>query len=310
MTNYLELIPYIFTYFYKRYGLRKTIKGIYYYHFNIINQSKLPFLKKELLEINGHPLSIIPGDKGISAQLLLYKTHEPLATQILTQVLREGMTCIDIGSNIGYYACLESKLVGTFGQVIAIEPSPKNFEFLKKNLKLQPIHNYQSFNFACGDSNGVTDFFVSDRSNWSRVVNNDEQRAVGDKTEIIKVKLTTLDAFVQEQKFEKIDLIRMDVEGYEIDVYSGMKETIKKFNPMIQIEIHNIFLGSEKTVNLLKNFRNDGYEIKYFIPQDMDLPIIGEIGDVKQITINELLKMNQNQKLPKIFQVFLSKKIF
>ena len=309
MTSYFGFIPYIFTYFYKRYGLRKTIKGIYYYHINILNQLKLPFIKKELLEINGHPLSIIPGDRGISAQLLLYKTHEPLSTHFLTKVLKEGMTCIDIGSNIGYYACLESKLVGTSGQIIAIEPSPKNYEFLKKNLKLQPIQNYKSFNFACGDSNGFTDFFVSDRSNWSRVVTNEDQRTIDDNTEIIKVKLMTLDTFVQEQKFDKINLIRMDVEGYETDVYTGMRETIKKFNPMIQMEIHNIFLGSEKTNNLLKNFKNDGYEVKYFIPQDMDLPIIGKITDVTQITINKLLKMNQNHLLPKIFQVFLDKKI-
>jgi len=308
LSSYLELIPYIFNYFYKRYGLWKTIKGIFYYHYNAINQLKLPFIKQDLIQINGHPLSIIPGDKGISAQLLLYKTHEPLTTHMLIEELHEGMVCIDIGSNIGYYACLESNLVGKSGKVLAIEPSPQNFEYLKKNLKLQKFQNSEVYNFACGNKDGQTDFFISDRSNWSRIVNDKEQKTIGDNTQTIQVDIQKLDTFVNEQKLKKINLIRMDVEGYETDIYQGMKKTIQEFDPVLHIEIHNIFLG-QKTGNFLKELKNDGFDVKYFIPQDMDLPIIGDISDVKEISIDELIEIGEQKELPKIFNVIFEKKI-
>jgi hypothetical protein len=70
---------------------------------------------------------LIPNDKGISSELLLFRTHEPLSTKILKKLL-EHMTCIDIGSNIGYYALLERKIVGEKGKV--------NQSFLLKFIKV------------------------------------------------------------------------------------------------------------------------------------------------------------------------------
>ena len=73
-------------------------------------------------------------DKGISRGLMLFAERELEHREMLKQIVRPGMRIFDIGANIGYYAIMESKMVGEEGTVIAIEPSPSNIGLLKRNL--------------------------------------------------------------------------------------------------------------------------------------------------------------------------------
>ena len=70
-------------------------------------------------------------DRGISREFALYHVHEPIATEFMKGLLREGMVGIDIGANIGYYVLLEKRLVGSEGKVVAVEPAPRNLELLR-----------------------------------------------------------------------------------------------------------------------------------------------------------------------------------
>jgi len=305
-TKYPNRISYTYNYFLKRYGIIKTIRGIIYYCYNILKQKKLSSIKKFDINVNGYKMSVIPNDKGISAELLLFNTHEPLTTKLIIKEIKPDFVCLDIGSNIGYYACLESKLVGEKGHIIAIEPSIENFQYLKKNLSFSQNQNYETCNFACGDKNGETNFAISDRSNWSRIVENDDlQSLINDNIHIVKVPVKKIDTFFLEKPIEKLDFIRMDVEGYESKIYSGMKETIKKFKPILQIEVHHLFIGIDSTKKLLHELKNDGYKVKYYIPKDMDLPLMGNMSDIKKINIDKLIQMTENDALPYVFQIFL-----
>ena len=118
---------------------------------------------------------IIPTDKGISAELAMFSSHEPLTTKVIRSQLKRGMVCLDIGSNIGYYAVLESRVVGKEGKVICIEPSPLNFQYLKKNLETQGKSNIGMYNIAVGDIDSHVNFLTDSQSNLCRVVNEDEQ---------------------------------------------------------------------------------------------------------------------------------------
>ena len=99
----------------------------------------------------------------------------------------------------------------------------------------------------------------------------------------------------------------MDVEGYESHIIQGMKKTIKKLKPMFQIEVHVSILGKEGTRKFLKEFQDHGYEAKYYIPRDIDLPIIGTMNDVKYHKIDTLLEMLENDTLSHFFNVCLKK---
>jgi len=288
-------------------SLTKALRYLVYRYYLKRGIAKFDFSKEHIIKADDCTLCLIPNDKGISTELLIFKKHEPLQTQILSKKLKEGMICLDIGSNLGYYATLEGKLVGKNGKVFAIEPSPINFGYLKKNIILQNNHNIKPYNFACGNRDGKTKFSISNSSNWSRVLDEIIPKSIhGDETYVIDIPMKTIDSFVNEQKIEKIDLIRMDLEGYEKNTYAGMAETIKKFKPMLAMEIHKLFLGSEDTKEFLLLLKKNGYEISYFIPRERDYPILGTTSDVKKITINQLIERIDNNLIKDVFTLVLA----
>lgn len=304
--GYASKFSYMRNYFLKKFGISKTIKGIFFYNYRLLLRQFINQKNEKLLEINGHPFFTVPNDKGISEELLMFKTHEPLSTKILSKSLKSGMVCLDIGSNIGYYTCLESLIVGNSGKIIAIEPSPINFKYLQKNVELQESKNIELHNFACGNREGKIDFLVSNRSNWSRVASDDLIDAPPDAIiEKISIEIKKLDLFLQEKNLEKLDFVRMDVEGYESNILKGLEDTLRIFKPSLQIEVHLFILGNESTVNLLTFFENLGYEICYYIPREMDVPILGNSKDILKSSFKEILAKLNSNTLPMNFMLFL-----
>jgi len=281
----------------------KAIRVLFHYGYITIKKIGIKNSKDLIVDVNGYKLAVIPGDLGISSELLMFKIHEPLTTKLLSREIKKGMTCLDIGSNIGYYALLESKIVETNGRVIAIEPSPQNFQYLKKNLEIQNVKNVDAYNFAASDKNGEVNFLVYKESNGSFTIPDGEETDI--PGEIIKVQAKTIDTFLEEISLKQIDFVRMDVEGYEYHIINGMKNIIKNSKPMFQIEIHSSLLGKQRTEKFLKEFQDGGYEAKYYVARDIDLPIIGSIRDVKNYSINTLLEMLEKGTLSHFFNLCL-----
>ena len=256
-------------------------------------------------------LKVIPHDSGISKELLLFKKHEPLFTKIIEKQIKKGMTCIEIGANLGYYALLESKLVGKNGQVICFEPSPINFEYLKNNLSLNDAVNVKAYNYAVGDENKTINFLVTEKSNWCRVI----EESYTSEGKIVKIPLITMDSFITKNSLELIDFVRMDVEGFEFKVYKGMKNLINLFKPDLAIEFHPHILGKIKTIEFLSMLRDDGYEILYYVPRFCDVPIVANWKkDVEKIKINDLINFIDKDLIKKTFpyyafSLYLSNKI-
>ena len=114
------------------FGVYKGLKVWRFYKYIRIKKRNLD-LSNKIVFVNGYKMSLLPNDDGISTELALFNIHEPLNTQLIAKNLNKGMICFDIGANIGYYTLLESKIIGDSGKIIAIEPSPLNFQQLKKN---------------------------------------------------------------------------------------------------------------------------------------------------------------------------------
>lgn len=290
----------------KNYGIVKAIRVLLHYGVVATKKIKQKNSNQLIVEVNEYKLEVIPGDLGISSELIMFKTHEPLTTKLLSKELKKGMTCLDVGGNIGYYTLLESNIVGNDGKVIAIEPSPPNFKHLKKNLSIQDAKNVDAYNFAAGDVDGEVNFLVYQESNGSFTIPDGETTEL--PGELIKVPAKRMDTFLNELNIEHVDFVRMDVEGYEHHIIEGMKNLIKNSKPMFQIEVHVTLLGKEGTKNFLKEFQDYGYEAKYYIPRDIDLPIIGTMNDVKYHTIETLLDMLEKGTLSHFFNLCLKKK--
>lgn len=286
------------------YGFSNTVKMIFYRYLGIIKSHFINIEKSRILVVNGYKLATMPNDKGISSELVIYGIHEPLTTAIINSEIKDGMTCLDIGSNIGYFAFLENKLAGKKGSVIAIEPSPLIFEILKNNVKLQINSNIEIFSFACGNENGEVNFCTSNSSNLSRIENLEISH--NDKMiNVSKIEMKTIDSFLKNKEFDRLDFVRFDTEGFEFKIYQGMRETIKKYKPMLCFEFHKTFLGLEKTLEFLKILQNDGYEIKYYVAEGNSARF-SDMKYVKKISINELTDKIKNDMVPGGFQVFLT----
>jgi FkbM family methyltransferase len=172
---------------------------------------------------------------GIHTDLFMNGFREPEATRTMQEIIKPDMTVLDIGANIGYYALMEAKRCK---DVYAIEPDPANYKHLTRNVELNGYKNVHLHNIAVGDKSGRLDFALSSVPNWHRV-------AVGGEKNVISVPAITVDDFMQAAGNPQIDLLRMDVEGYECNILYGARKTISKWLPDMFIEVHR---------DLLKNF--------------------------------------------------------
>lgn len=291
----------------KTYGFSKALRAIIHYAFVAIKRNNLS-RSNELIEVNGYKLSVMNNDRfGTSSELLMFKTHEPISTKLISKLLKKDMTCLDIGGNIGYYVLLENKLIGNAGKIIAIEPSPDNFKQMKKNIELQNTNIVDAYNIAAGDKDGKLKFLIyEDSSNSCMVIpEGEESRWPG---EIIEVPVKKMDDLLNDLGITQVDFIRMDVEGYENHVIEGLQDTLRKSKPLIHMEVHVKIMGKENTKKFLLDFKNNDYEIIYYIPREIDTPIIGTLRDVKKYNIDKIISLLDEGFLPSFCMLTLAHK--
>ncbi len=205
--------------------------------------------------IQGLYLYLNPDDLGLSAELAVEHVHEPILTEALQSVLHPGMTVVDVGANLGYFALLAARAVGPEGKVIALEPFPVSYALLERNIKANNLTNVITFQLAAGERDGDRVFYCYDQANWNSL-RAGRRRPISE----ILVKVCRLDRLLE---FEpRIDLIRMDVEGSELEVVRGAIGILNKHHPMLVIEVHPQCLEESEFEELMRCIHVSGYMIK------------------------------------------------
>jgi FkbM family methyltransferase len=248
---------------------------------------KLKYLpKKTIACVNNSKMYLYPRQGGINYDLYLYKKREPLSTDFLihSRILKEGDVVLDIGANIGYYVLIESQLVGKAGKVYAVEPVTTTFELMQKNLQLNDLTNVSASNFAFGEKDGESEIYVCNESNLCAM----NKFAVGGKiVRVQKVPLVTVDTFFRGKVPPK--LIRMDVEGYEYQIFKGMAETLKG-NTRIFMELHYgpPFISLEKMDEFFRLLEENHFRVRFAVFEDK----------VEDISVVRSLLKKAGYKLP------------
>ena len=251
----------------------KTIssRGLLVFLSASLNYAKAMFFKKVRKErfiqhkVNNYKMLLDTTDPGISRSLILFGTREVDHKVILEEVLKPGITVFDIGANIGYYALMEKQLIGDKGKLIAIEPSPTNVKLLKRNLLLNGYKENEIAVVQCGVSNKAAemDFHLAQQANLHTF--HPKGSAARDLTgEIIKVKTYTIPDLVETHGAP--GLIRMDVEGHELEIISGMLNDIEadKYKPMICFEPHlSCYTADHDFAPVLERLFKNGYKTPY-----------------------------------------------
>jgi FkbM family methyltransferase len=160
------------------------------------------------------------------------KIHEPSFTKLLLSRFA-GFTdrnFIDVGSNIGYFTCLLSKLAGPAGKVLSIEPEPQNLKLLEQNIAINNLQNVAVHPCAVGGSAGYAQLGLYKPLNRGR-----HSILETEAKSRIKVPVRTLDDLVKESATtsKQWSLVKIDVEGYEGFVIDGAKETLPKVETLV-----------------------------------------------------------------------------
>lgn len=165
-------------------------------------------------------------------------TYETETTRWLQQKLASGMTFFDIGANAGYFALVGSTRVGATGQVVAFEPSPLFAAMVQRNVELNHLRNVCLSRSAVSNSNGTTRFVLESVGANSHLADTPLQHAKSAPEEEIEVNVTTLDSYVSENGVSP-DVIKIDVEGAELMVLEGARDTLSKHRPHVIVACHS-----------------------------------------------------------------------
>jgi FkbM family methyltransferase len=150
--------------------------------------------------------------------------YEPLNTHRFRTILKRGMVAVDVGANIGYFTLLAASLVGVSGRVFAVEPWPANLALLRRFVEANYLSQVSVFGFGLGSSEGSGRVSQADQN----VFNNRTATMAGEPGTGIAVPVRTLDSCVREWNLNQIDLLKIDVDGFETRVLHGAKETLER----------------------------------------------------------------------------------
>jgi FkbM family methyltransferase len=185
-------------------------------------------------ELEGNLLVVLNPADGYARVIYYLGFNEPLIAQFYNKFLEQGMVYIDCGANIGVYSITAAQRVGSEGAVYSFEPQPDIFHRLLANVHLNQLNNVHAYRLAVGDKAGAVEL-VQLRDHVASYVRSLEV----DTSPTERCSCTTLDAFFAEHPIERADVLKIDVEGYELKVLRGARTMISRFRPkLIQFEYY------------------------------------------------------------------------
>lgn len=213
-------------------------------------------------------LTISPENGFIDKHIFLYGVYEPFILDLISQYLEAGMTFVDIGANIGQHSMYAARTVGATGAVYAYEPIPKIYNQLLTSVK---VNNFNTIihakNIALGKVTAKETLHVSKNIGGSSLVNEEENK--DQRQEDITVQICNGDEELR--MLPRINLIKIDVEGYEYEVLTGILETLKKHRPTLLLEFSGQFYAQHTDhhgIKILSLLHNIGYHL-YDVEDEM-----------------------------------------
>lgn len=251
------LAEYYITWFLKGYKSKNRVLYKYYFkdnHFDI-DGIKIPVLKDEDMEVHFYVVTDIILSKWIKTRNLYFAFHEgPYETNNVK--IEEGDIVFDAGANIGLFSALALKKSAK--RVYAFEPVPKSLEYLYKTKQLNDLDNrLEIVPFALSDKEGISYM----RYKEDNIVSSSLVMDILEGKEF-KVKTITIDKFVEENKIDRVDFIKADIEGAERLMLMGAKNVLKEFKPKLAICSYHLPDDKEVLTKIILE-ANPKYELEF-----------------------------------------------
>jgi len=178
----------------------------------------------------------------IEWQIFFYGRYEPEIVDLVGETCKSGGTAIDVGANVGCHTLIMAERAGDRGRVLALEPHPRVFERLRGNIEMNGLAHVETLRTAAGSETGTTQLYAPAASHHGagKATLYDGNLALDPGAaaamECIDVPVTTVDRLMFERECERLDLIKIDVEGHEMPALRGARETIARFRPAVVFE--------------------------------------------------------------------------
>ncbi len=171
------------------------------------------------------------GLSTLEREIILTGNHEPETIQAFAALLAPGMTVIDLGANIGQYTLVAARRVGPRGRVYAFEPTPSLAEHARRNLELNGLDNATVHSVAVSDAPGRVTLHIIEAGepNMNSIVNGCSD------PKGLEVPTVTLDGFAADQSLRAVDVIKMDIEGAELQALRGADTLLTGADPPVLV---------------------------------------------------------------------------
>jgi FkbM family methyltransferase len=181
--------------------------------------------------------------------------------------LKEGDVVLDLGAYCGATVWSFAKVVGVNGRVYGFEPDPVNYEVLRKNVEYHKLSNVVTINKGVWSASGSLLF--QGEGNMGSGISIVQSRAVNQYA----IQVVTLNDFCAEYNITRIDYIKMDIEGAEVEVLKASGDVIGKYKPRLIIEPHVVgtHLVTDEVCEILSGY---GYKTEILAQADLPLPLI------------------------------------
>jgi FkbM family methyltransferase len=190
--------------------------------------SRLAADRYEIYRIEGGLIYLNLREHPMMVQMAM-GTYEPAKHAMIRRHLRPGMTYIDAGANRGYFTLQAAKLVGSSGRVIAIEPAPENYTYLQRSIELNGYAHTRALPIALSDRDGTASLQILGLSTAHTLA-----PLLPKYKDMPKVTVLTrkLDSVVAEERLERVDMVKIDVQELELEMLRGAVQTLRA-NPQL-----------------------------------------------------------------------------
>jgi FkbM family methyltransferase len=225
----------------------------------------------------------------------IYETgwYEPSTVRTVASLLRPAMVFIDVGANIGQYTLLASKLVGPPGAVHSFEPSPTMFSWLSRNVRANGGRNIHLNRLALGDREKTATLYLSTPENTGATSMNQQYNFSGKRTDVHCI---TLDSYLAQHGIMSVDVMKVDVEGAELEVLIGAEKLLTGPNAphlVVEFQESNQARFGSSCAKLAAFLTDRGYKLMTIQP-----PEPHDVDRFGAYTLNVLAIPEQSRRMP------------
>lgn len=205
-----------------------------------------------IIERNGIKLKIFLCDYLGHLLYFQYRNQELDSYKSLFKLVQTNSVCLDIGSNVGYVGIMMAKIASE-GLVVGFEPDPTNFKRLRENIGYNNLSNIRVHNFGLGEQSAQKNMFVN-------LINRGGNCIIEEQSGV-EIAIMKLDDFMIREALPRVDLVKIDVEGYELKVLRGGMQMLTTYFPVLFIEINddNLQRYGDSPSELVQFLKNMGY---------------------------------------------------